>query len=311
MTLLYYDYLFQEHDTGEHPENAGRLATVMRRLNFLGLDAVCQRPAWAPASIQQLRLVHTADHIQAVRSLCERGGGAIDEDTVVSPRSYDAATLAAGAVVDAVQRVVAGEDKTALCLVRPPGHHATADQAMGFCLFNNVAIGARVATQTLGLEHVMIVDFDVHHGNGTQDIFYADPRVSFLSMHRSPLYPYSGSEDETGLGEAAGTTINLPIKFGTSAETQRQNFRDAMLSLAEKNPPHLLMVSAGFDSHRLDPIGSLGLSSDDFTLITQDIVEVAKQYTGGRIVSTLEGGYHPHALAESVSNHLEILMEES
>ncbi|WP_372716358.1 histone deacetylase [Novipirellula sp.] len=311
MTLFYYDYLFQEHETGEHPENPGRLAAVMRRLNFLGLDALCHRPAWEPASMEQLRLVHTADHIQAVRSLSERGGGAVDEDTVVSRRSYDAATLGAGAVADAVQRVVAGEDKTAFCLIRPPGHHATADQAMGFCLFNNIAIGARIATQTMGLEHVMIVDFDVHHGNGTQDIFYADPRVSFVSMHRSPLYPYSGREDETGIGEASGMTVNLPITFGTSAEVQRQRFRDAMMSLAEKNAPQLLLVSAGFDSHRLDPIGSLGLSSEDFTLITQDIVSVAKQYTGGRIVSVLEGGYNPHALAESVSNHLETLLEES
>ncbi|WP_442510674.1 histone deacetylase family protein [Novipirellula sp. SH528] len=311
MTLLYYDYLFQEHETGEHPENPGRLAAVMRQLSFLGLDAHCTRPAWEPAAMEQLRLVHTANHIQAVRSLAESGGGAIDEDTVVSPRSYDVATLGAGAVADAVRRVILGEDKNAFCLIRPPGHHATSDQAMGFCLFNNIAIGARVATQTMGLERVMIVDFDVHHGNGTQDIFYADPQVGFLSMHRSPLYPYSGTEDETGLGEAIGMNVNLPIEFGTSPEIQRQKFRDAMFSLAEKISPQLLLVSAGFDSHRLDPVGSLGLSSEDFTLITEDIMAVAKQYTGERIVSVLEGGYNPHALAESVSNHLETLMEEN
>ncbi|MFG0262688.1 MAG: histone deacetylase [Novipirellula sp. JB048] len=310
MTLLYYDYIFQEHDTGAHPENAVRLATVMRRLNFLGLDALCQRPQWEAASIEQLRLVHTAAHLDTIRRLAANGGGEIDADTVLSERSYEVAAMAAGAVADAVRRVVAGEQRNALCLVRPPGHHASQSQAMGFCLFNNVAIGARVATRNLGLERVMIVDFDVHHGNGTQAIFDDDPQVGFLSMHRAPLYPHTGSADETGRGPGLGSTINLPIRFGTPPQEQRERFRNAMAELAERMKPQLILVSAGFDSHHLDPVGSLGLDCDDFAALTRDIIEVAKQYAGGRIVSVLEGGYHPEALAESVASHLETLMDE-
>ncbi|TWU24424.1 Histone deacetylase-like amidohydrolase [Novipirellula galeiformis] len=310
MTLLYYDYIFQEHDTGSHPESALRLAAVMRRLSFLSLDALCQRPRWEPASIEQLSLVHTAKHIENIRSVANRGGGEIDSDTVLCQRSYDVAAMAAGAVADAVRRVVAGDDVNAFCLVRPPGHHASQDQAMGFCLFNNVAVGARVATQVLGLDRVMIVDFDVHHGNGTQAIFYDDPRVGFLSMHRAPLFPHTGSADETGSGAAVGTTVNVPISLGTSPEVQIERFSAAMSQLAKRMSPQLILISAGFDSHRLDPVGSLGLNCEDFTAITREIIKVARQYAEGRIVSVLEGGYNPDALAECVGNHLETLMEE-
>ncbi len=186
MTLFYYDPKFMEHITGKHPENAARILPTIRHLHFLGLDSSCKRPAWTPASIERLEYVHTKAHIRSIELFAKQGGGTIEHDTVLSPLSYDVATLAAGAVCDATVRVIHGEDKNAFCLVRPPGHHAMPDHAMGFCLFNNVAVGARVATREFGIDRVLIVDWDVHHGNGTQAIFWEDPQVGYFSLHRSP-----------------------------------------------------------------------------------------------------------------------------
>ena len=308
MTLLYYDPIFQEHCTGDHPENAGRILPVVRHLNFVALDTSCRRPSWQAASPQQLGLVHTPAYIESVKRFAEQGGGWIERDTVVSQQSFEVALMAAGAVCDAVTRVVDGEDKTAFCLVRPPGHHAMPDHAMGFCLFNNVAVGARVATEQLGIERVLIVDWDVHHGNGTQAAFWEDPRVGFLSMHRSPFYPGTGAADEIGAGAGLGTTCNLPIACGTSREAQLERFRRELERFAAQLQPELVLISAGFDSHKDDPIGSLGLESEDFRVLTELVSAVAQQYAQGRIVSVLEGGYNPRALTECVECHLEALL---
>ena len=308
MTLLYYDRLFLEHDTGRHPENAGRLRPLIKHLDASGLSARCERAAWEPVSIERLCRVHTSQHVDAVKAFAQRGGGQIEVDTVVSPKSYDVALMAAGAVCDAVTRVVRGHQQRALCLVRPPGHHALADNPMGFCLFNNVATGARLAIDEFELQRVLIVDWDVHHGNGTQAIFWKDSQVGFFSAHRYPFYPGTGASDETGAGEGLGTTYNLPIKFGISREDYVAGVGAQLERFADKIKPQLIIISAGFDSHRSDPIGSLGLESEDFVPLTQLVLDIANTHAEGRVVSVLEGGYNPSALTECVAVHLEKLL---
>jgi acetoin utilization deacetylase AcuC-like enzyme len=309
MTLLYYDPRFLDHRTGDHPERPERLIQVARHLERTGLDQRCRRPTWDIVSTERLARVHSVKYAADLLIFEHSGGGRAEADTVVHEGSVEVARLAAGAVCDAVVRVVRGEDTTALCLVRPPGHHAQRDAAMGFCLFNNVAIGARLATQELGLERVMIVDWDVHHGNGTQDAFYADPQVSFLSIHRWPFYPGTGDEDETGTGAGLGTTLNLPTRFGTPRGEYHASFRGALEKLADKTKPQLVLVSAGFDSHRDDPVGSLGLETEDFVELTRAVLEVASTHAAGRVVSVLEGGYNPSILAGCVEVHLRELLE--
>ncbi len=308
MTLLYSDPLFLEHDTGRHPERADRLRAVTRQLERTGLDKRCQRPAWEAASPTTLAMVHDPAYIDRVRALAEHGGGQIEADTVMSRRSYEVACHAAGAVCDAVQRVVAGEDKQALCLIRPPGHHALRDDAMGFCLFGNVSVGARLATQRLGVGRVLIVDWDVHHGNGTQNTFWTDGRVAFLSIHRWPFYPGTGAADETGSGAGLGMTVNLPVEFGTSRPEYMKRFRNALEALAAKVRPELIIVSAGFDAHREDPVGSLDLETEDFGELTDMVLDIAADTAKGKIVSVLEGGYNTSILAGCVELHLERLL---
>ncbi|MCA9132659.1 MAG: histone deacetylase [Planctomycetales bacterium] len=311
MTLLYYDPQFQEHKTGEHPESGKRLLAVTRHLHFIGLDSSCVRPSWEEASVERLCYAHTPEYVKSIERFASLGGGQIDADTLVSPQSYEVARLAAGAVCDAVIRVHAGQDQTAFCLVRPPGHHAMADRAMGFCLFNNVAVAARVATRELGLERVLIVDFDVHHGNGTQAIFWQDAQVGYFSMHRAPFYPGTGAADEIGDGPGAGTICNVPIALGTPPAEQLALFEQKLHDFAAHMNPQLILVSAGFDSHKEDPIGSLGLESEDFRPLTRCLLDVAREHAAGKLVSILEGGYNPDALTDSVTIHLEELLHSS
>jgi acetoin utilization deacetylase AcuC-like enzyme len=212
--------------------------------------------------------------------------------------------MAAGAVCDAVERVVRGDEQQAFCLVRPPGHHALTNSAMGFCLFNNVALGARLAIDELGLDRVLIVDWDVHHGNGTQAIFWEDAQVGYFSIHRSPFYPGTGAADEIGAGAGYGTTLNVPVKFGTPRDEFLARFTSAVERFADLIKPQLVLISAGFDCHRNDPIGSLGLESEDFGTLTRVVLNIAAKHANGRVVSVLEGGYSPFALAESVECHL-------
>jgi acetoin utilization deacetylase AcuC-like enzyme len=265
---------------------------------------------WEAASPDLLGKLHDPAYIQAVQEFAAQGGGQIEADTVVSPASYDVAALAAGAACDAVRRVVSGEDQTALCLVRPPGHHALTNSAMGFCLFGNVALAARFALDDLGLDRVLVVDWDVHHGNGTQNMSWRDERIGFLSIHRYPFYPGTGAADETGAGPALRTKVNLPVKFGTSRHDYLAHFRDELETFSARFRPQLVLVSAGFDAHREDPVGSLGLESEDFAPLTEAVLEVASSYANGKLVSVLEGGYHPARLAESVDIHLRTLLGE-
>jgi acetoin utilization deacetylase AcuC-like enzyme len=308
MTLLYYDPRFLDHKTGQHPEQPERLRQIAARLDATGLMSQCVRPSWQPVSRERLQRVHDPHDIDAIIAMAQRGGGMLDVDTVVCSASADVAQLAVGAACDAVDRVLAGEDKTALCLSRPPGHHALADRAMGFCLFNNVAVAARVAVTEHQLDRVLLVDWDVHHGNGTQDIFYTDSRIGFFSAHRFPFYPGTGTAEETGKGDGLGRTRNLPLSFGTPRQTYRDRFRSSLEEFASRIRPQLVILSAGFDCHRLDPVGSLGLETEDYAELTKMVCSVAAVHSGGRLVSVLEGGYNPPVLAECVETHLRGLM---
>lgn len=311
MTLLYFSNQFALHDTQSHPEAPRRIAAIEQALQKSDLFTACTRPDWLPASSSQLTRVHSLEYLNHLQTFAAQGGGWIEQDTILSPDSYHVAALAAGAACDAVSRVLAGEDTTALCVLRPPGHHALANHAMGFCLINHVAVAAREACLGHQVPRALIIDWDVHHGNGTQAIFWEDEQVGFFSIHRWPFYPGSGSREETGTGSALGTTLNIPVPYGTSPQEYLRQFRQGVEQLAAKIQPDLILLSAGFDAHRDDPIGSLDLDEADFAAMTDIVKDIAAQYCQGRIVSLLEGGYNPRALGRSVATHLQHLMQVS
>ena len=292
-----------DHDTGPaHAERPERLSAVTDALHaaFPELD-------WreAPrASRGQLLRAHTPELLDQVLETRPDKRMFLDPDTVLSPHSAEAALRAAGAVVTAVDAVLGGKTTRAFCAVRPPGHHATADVAMGFCLFNNIAVGALHALAAHGLERVAIVDFDVHHGNGTQAIFEQDPRVLFASSHQLPLYPGTGTRDETG----DGNVVNAPLPPDAGSAEFRAAWSQRLLPAVAAFKPQLLMISAGFDAHRLDPLAQLQLETADFAWVTAELVALARRYCGGRIVSTLEGGYDLTALAGSSKAHVRALL---
>lgn len=310
MTLLCYDSVFLEHETGSHPESVERLQIAWQHLTDLGLDEQCVRSTWKPATMEQLTRVHDASYVDVIRKSAELGGGQIEPDTMVSPLSHHVAEQASGAVCHSVEEVVAGNHTNALCLVRPPGHHARPRNAMGFCLFNHIAVGARHAVDGIGLDRVLVVDWDVHHGNGTQESFYEAENLGYLSIHRSPFYPGTGKASETGRGAGLGTTLNVELEFGVDRAIYLESFTRALEEIATKMRPELILVSAGFDAHRSDPIGSLGLEVEDFGELTRIVRAVADTYCEGRIVSMLEGGYNPHVLAQCVEIHLRGLLDD-
>jgi acetoin utilization deacetylase AcuC-like enzyme len=308
--LLLTSPRFLEHETGAHPEQPNRLRSILARLERAALVQTCRTVPFAPLTVEVVNRLHDPEVADRAQRLAAAGGGYLDADTVVSPKSFEVALLAAGAAVAAVDEVMRGQVARALCLVRPPGHHATAERSMGFCIFNNVALAARHAKEAHGLGRILIVDWDVHHGNGTQDIYYGDPDVMFLSIHRygHGFYPGSGADDETGTGRGLGFTSNVPVRYGTPRRAYLSMVTSAVAQAADRIKPELVLVSAGFDAHARDPIGSLGLESEDFTDLTRLLVDVAQTHAQGRIVSCLEGGYHLEALAESVQAHLEELL---
>lgn len=308
MTLLYTDPIFLKHDTGAHPETAERLRAITARLEKTGLAKKCAAGKFTPLEEASVAKLHDPKQIVQVKQLCQHGGGRLEVDTPVSPASFDVALHAAGACAAAVDAVLKGEDKTALCLVRPPGHHATPKQSMGFCLFNNIALAAQRARTEHQLTRILIVDWDVHHGNGTQDIFYADPDVFFFSIHRYPFYPGTGSKEETGTGRGLGFKLNVPVRFGTSRKQYHESFNAALATAADRIKPELVLLSAGFDAHAEDPIGSLGLEVEDFVTLSKTVLDVARTHAQGRLASCLEGGYNTERLAESVEAHLQELL---
>lgn len=309
-TQLYMDDIFLRHDTGDHPECSARLEHIHRRLRKSGLlDQVIRRNV-VTAQLDDLVRCHTLRYLEHLQERAAAGGGRVESDTVMSRDSARTAWKAAGSVVDAVERVVQEEQSTALCLVRPPGHHALRDAPMGFCLLSNVAIAATMAVERLGLSRVLIVDWDVHHGNGTQNAVYEDERISFFSAHRFPFYPGTGRKSETGRGAGLGTIFNLPLKFGISRSQFIAAFETELTRAADRCRPELVIVSAGFDAHAEDPIGSLGLQTEDFAELTSLVQQVAQTHAGGRLVSSLEGGYNVDRLAECVELHLRTLLSK-
>lgn len=309
MTLLYMDDRFLLHETGRHPECPLRLKSIHRKLAESDLLSKVTRPVFAPAEDLDVLRVHSPEHIDNLRSIAASGGGRIETDTVMSAQSADIAWLASGAAIDAVQRVLTGDDRTAFCAVRPPGHHALPDHAMGFCLLANAAIAARTAVQRFGLSRVLVVDWDVHHGNGTQDVFYEDGQVGFFSAHRFPFYPGTGRKSETGRGAGLGTTFNLPLQYGISRKEYLSAFESMLTVAADHMKPELVILSAGFDAHAEDPVGSLGLQTEDFEPMTRLVQQVAATHANGRLVSLLEGGYNVDRLAECVELHLRTIVE--
>ncbi len=307
---LFTDDVFLKHETGEHPERPARLSSITQKLHEQGLIERCQAGEVRPATNEELLRNHTESHLKTISDIAGKSNGWLDSDTPYSALSAEVARKAAGTAVEAVDAVFGENCSRALALIRPPGHHARPSEAMGFCLYNNVAVAARYAIAKKNIERVMIIDWDVHHGNGTQDSFYDDEQITFFSVHRSPFYPGTGAANETGSGAGLGHTLNLPLRFGITRKEYHAAFANTLADAIKKSRPQLILLSAGFDAHTADPIGSLGLESEDFETLTRLIADVADRECEGRLVSLLEGGYNLDALAESVACHLEVLLEE-
>src|SRR5256886_755021 len=306
-TAIVHHPVFEKHDTGPgHPETAQRYATVMDALKRdakLWSDIVEIQAAEARRS--DIQACHSPQHFKHVEEAVREGTGYLDADTLVSMHSFEAAMRGAGAACQAIDAVMDGAAKNAFVPVRPPGHHATPDRAMGFCLFNNVGVAARYAQkQYKEIDRVAILDWDVHHGNGTQGIFYDDPSVFYFSMHQYPWFPGTGSRGETGQGRGRGYTLNVPLRAMTPTTEQRRSFESAIEDIAANFTPDLVIISAGFDAHRDDPLGQLLLSDADFLQMTRVVKEWAGETCGGRVISCMEGGYNLETLGETVKAHV-------
>lgn len=308
---LVYDPIYLEHDTGEHVENSRRLVEAISYLKETGTgEKLTWLPA-RPARAEELEMIHAPDYVSYVKSRAEKGGGWLNPDTVVSPKSYEAALYAAGGVLAAAEAVMEGKVSSAFALVRPPGHHAVRDRAMGFCIFNNVAIAARFAMKRFNVSRVLIVDFDVHHGNGTQDAFYADPQVLYISTHQYPFYPGTGWMEETGTGEAEGTTVNFPMAAGWGDEEYLRAFHEVLVPVARRFQPELILVSAGFDPHWADQLAMMKVSVKGFAQMAMKLKELAAELCQGHLVFTLEGGYNLQVVAASVKAVFDVLLGNS
>jgi acetoin utilization deacetylase AcuC-like enzyme len=312
-TTFVHHPVYQKHDTGAgHPETPKRYEVVMNALQN-------DKKFWESLTVVEAEKVsrgiiqacHTKQHFDRVEKAFEAGETYLDADTIISMHSFDAAIYAAGGACRAVDAVMSGDAQNAFLAARPPGHHATGEHAMGFCLFNNIAVAARYAQNKYReIERVAIVDWDVHHGNGTQGIFFDDPSVFFFSMHQYPWYPGTGSRGEIGYGRGKGFTLNAPVKAQTPAREQKRMFEDAIGDIRKNFKPDFVMISAGFDAHESDPLGQLKLEDEDFVSMTETIKQWAGEACAGRIVSCLEGGYNLETLGETVKSHVAALSKE-
>jgi acetoin utilization deacetylase AcuC-like enzyme len=302
--------IFRRHATGRgHPERPERLEAIEGRLEESSLVARLTPVEAHPAEERWLEMIHAPSYIRRVEHACASGERLLDSpDTGIGPESYAAALLAAGGALALVDAVLEGRLDNGFAAVRPPGHHAERDRAMGFCLFNNVAVAARYAQRKHGVARVLIVDWDVHHGNGTQHVFEDDPSVLYCSLHQWPLYPGTGAASERGSGAGEGFTLNLPLPPGSGDADWLGAFDRALIPAADSFRPDLVLVSAGFDAHRDDPLAGTRLSEAGFAALTHRVCDLARRHCGGRLVSMLEGGYHLRALADCVAVHLEGLL---
>src|SRR6266850_925876 len=305
---LIYDPAYLTHNTGNHPENARRLEAILR---VLGTDEALSRKIGRlkpkPAANEDIVRCHSEELIRGIENMAKQGVDHIDVDTRISPESFEVARLAAGAAIAAVDTVMKEEGGRAFGLIRPPGHHATISKAMGFCLFNNAAIGARYAQAKYGVERVLIIDWDVHHGNGTQEIFWSDPTVFYFSTHQYPFYPGTGAAGERGDGRGEGFTLNVPLRAGTSGGDHREAFSEALKTIGSRFQPDLVIISAGFDSRRGDLLGGLMLEDSDFSEMTKEVLRLAEKHGSGRVIGLLEGGYNLDLLGGSVRSHIAAL----
>jgi acetoin utilization deacetylase AcuC-like enzyme len=308
-TALAADPICREHLAGrQHPERPERYDAVESALRQAGLLKGLAKLAARAATEDELSLCHRREYLNVARHDVDSGYPYLSTgDTDIGPNSWEVASRAAGAALNAVDAVAGGKARNAFCLVRPPGHHANAGRGMGFCLFNNIAIAARYAQRKHGVARVLIVDWDVHHGNGTQDIFYSDPSVFFFSTHQWPLYPGTGRGDETGAGAGDGTTMNFPFPAGSGRKEILGAVQKPLAAAMKSFRPELVMISAGFDSRIDDLLGRFTLTDDDFTDLTKAVMEIADQYAGGRLVSMLEGGYNLSGLASAAAAHVRAL----
>jgi acetoin utilization deacetylase AcuC-like enzyme len=308
---LIYDPIYLKHDTGAHVENSSRLVetvSLLEKSKLMGkLVAIPPRAAL----VEEVALAHSRSHISRVQSYSTKGGGWLDGDTYASHASYEVALYAVGGALQGVDAVMTGKVNHAFALVRPPGHHATSDEAMGFCLFNNIAVAAEYAKRNYQLERVLIADFDVHHGNGTQEIFYSDPKVLYFSTHQYPWYPGSGSIYEDGSGEGKGFTVNVPLPAYCGDNELLRAYKEILVPVAKRFQPQLMLVSAGYDPHWADQLSLMELTVAGFAGIVSIIKELADELCQGKLLLSLEGGYHLEALSHSIKATLEILSGKS
>jgi acetoin utilization deacetylase AcuC-like enzyme len=305
---LLYDPVCQQHVTGAHVENGERLDAIWREIEAEGLTTRLLLPASRPASRAQVATIHKSAYVERVRDVALSGGGHLDADTVIARGSFDAALAAAGSAISAVDVVISGQARAAFALVRPPGHHARPGRGMGFCLFNSVAIAAQHALDAYGLQRVLIVDFDAHHGNGTQEAFYSSPHVLYISSHVSPFYPGTGYAFETGSGEGEGLTVNVPLPYDAGDDGMRRVYEEIVQPLAKRFEPQLMLVSAGYDIHWADPLTPLAVSARGITQIVATLASLADTLCGGRLALVLEGGYDLQALSIGVAATLRRLL---
>jgi acetoin utilization deacetylase AcuC-like enzyme len=306
-TGIVRDNRYMEHFMGDyHPESPARLQAIYSMLDEPGMKSSLIEIPPRLCTEEELLYIHTPAYISMIRSTAGKSVY-LDPDTSTSPRSWEAARLAVGGFLEAVDRVSAREVDSAFALVRPPGHHAEAARAMGFCIFNNIAIGAVHAIKRLGRSRILIVDWDIHHGNGTMNSFYDDPQVLYFSIHQYPHYPGTGRLEEVGSGRGQGTTINVPLGPGPGDDEYTAIFRELLAPVARQFAPDMIMVSAGFDTYHLDPLGGMQVTAEGYALMTKILLELGEELCGGRVVFTLEGGYHLGGLCESIRAMLQVM----
>jgi|Deesub1362B_J571_1020462.scaffolds.fasta_scaffold00102_9 acetoin utilization deacetylase AcuC-like enzyme len=303
--ILVYDEIYLKHDTGDHPESSRRLLSAFRTIERLGLKEKLRVENSRKAELIEIAYIHSEDYIEEVRRICESGGGYLDFDTPLSSLSFEVALHAVGGVLKCAEEIAEGKAENGMALIRPPGHHAEINAGMGFCIFNNVGIATRYLQYHYGIRKILIIDWDVHHGNGTQHAFYYDPNVLFFSIHQSPFYPGTGRIDEIGAGEGEGFTVNVPLPAGCTNSAYLLAFEELLVPIASEFSPEFILISAGFDAHFLDPIGGMDISSEGF----EKMSKVVRGILDNRVLLVLEGGYNPDALGYSVAKTIKVFSE--